>query len=91
MALTAHFRDAVPPTASVLYPNGGQILVVDAPALLRWAASDQEGVTSVDLFASRDAGATWDSVAIGVANTGSYLWIPPRRAGDGGSGAYRGP
>src|SRR5262249_29645682 len=85
MSVTANFRDAIPPTVSVLFPNGGQVLIVGTPCLLRWDAADQEAVTFVDLDASRDGGATWDPIAAGVQNTGSYVWTPPSRAGDSGS------
>jgi hypothetical protein len=44
-------------------------------ATLRWTATDNVGVTSVDLLLSRaGAGGPFAPIASGVANTGSFAW-----------------
>jgi hypothetical protein len=74
-AATAAFADLVPPSVTVLAPNGGESLVVGSTAILRWDATDKAGVTAVDLLLSRYGPAgPYDSLAAGLANTGSYSW-----------------
>jgi hypothetical protein len=84
MAVTAAFRDAVAPAVSVIFPNASDILVPGSNYKLAWSASDQEGVTDVDLSVSRDSGATWQQVATGVPNTGSHIWLASRPGGNTG-------
>jgi subtilisin family serine protease len=63
------------PVVTVGYPNGGEVLVGGTSANLTWTATDNVGVTSVDVLLSRDgAGGTYQTIASGVANTGSYAW-----------------
>jgi len=66
--------DVTPPTVTVLSPNGGETVVQGASVNLDWTASDNVGVDAVDLYLSRDDGATWESIATDLANTGSYAW-----------------
>jgi hypothetical protein len=75
--VTAFFADTQAPQVTVLYPNGGEVLIVGLPALLEWTATDNDAVTRVDLYVSRDNGATYEAIALNVPNTGSYLWTPP--------------
>jgi hypothetical protein len=68
------------PTVTVTSPNGGEVLEVASSATLTWTASDDVGVTGVDLLLSRDGGATYpDTIASAVPNTGTYEWTvtPP--------------
>ena len=73
---TATFVDSAAPVVTVTAPNGGEVFSLGQPANLTWIATDGVGVTSIDLFLSRD-GATgpFDSIATGVANSGSYDWL----------------
>jgi hypothetical protein len=67
--------DAVPPTVAVVLPNGGETLVHGTPYEVRWNASDNVGVTSVDIYLSTDGGVTYPvTIATGEANDGSYMW-----------------
>jgi hypothetical protein len=72
----ASFGDTARPVVAVVAPNGPPAqLVIDAPYTLQWTATDNWGVTAVDLFLSRTgAGGTFDTLATGVANSGSYSW-----------------
>ena len=75
-SITATFSDATPPTAQVVFPNGGETLVIGSTVDLTWTASDNISVTSVDLRLSRTGVAgPYDSLALGVANTGSFSWM----------------
>ena len=63
------------PVVTVTSPNGGETFEVGAAFNLTWAATDSVGVSSVDLFLSRDGGVTFpDTVVMAVPNTGTYLW-----------------
>ena len=66
--------DVTPPSVAVLAPNGGETIVQGAPVDLTWSAVDNVAVGNVDLLLSRDNGATWESIATGVPNTGTYPW-----------------
>ncbi|MFN8589699.1 MAG: SdrD B-like domain-containing protein [Candidatus Eisenbacteria bacterium] len=72
--IAASFADATAPSVAVTAPNGGENLLVGASASLTWTASDNVGVTAVDLELSRDGGANYTPVATGIANTGTYGW-----------------
>jgi subtilisin family serine protease len=66
---------AVPPSAHVVAPNGGEELLVGNGAVLTWTAGDNVGVSSVDLTLSRTGTpGPFTTIASGVANTGSYAW-----------------
>jgi FlgD Ig-like domain/Ser-Thr-rich glycosyl-phosphatidyl-inositol-anchored membrane family len=75
--ITATFADVTAPTVTVTAPNGGELWLVGTSHSITWTASDNVGVTSVDIAWSTDGGATYPNViATGVANTGSYSWSP---------------
>ena len=67
--------DLVNPTVTVVAPNGGETHVIATNANLQWTAGDNVAVTSVDLELSRSGVlGPWETIALGVANTGSYVW-----------------
>ena len=66
---------AVPPSAHLNAPNGGEQWLVGNGALITWNAADNVGVSSVDLALSRTGtGGPFAAIASGLANTGSYAW-----------------
>jgi hypothetical protein len=71
----ATFRDVSCPYVEVLVPNGGEALIIGISTNLTWNASDNVGVTCVDLLLSR-TGSSGPYVAIVscIANSGSYAW-----------------
>lgn len=74
-SVVATFTDATAPLAAVVSPNGGESLDVGATAGLLWTASDNVGVTAVDLLLSRTGVAgPFESIAADLANSGSYTW-----------------
>jgi List-Bact-rpt repeat protein len=76
VAVTATFSDTTPPQVQELAPAGGAVLLTGWTATLTWSASDNVGVTAIDLLLSRTgAGGTYDPLATGIANTGSYDWV----------------
>ena len=66
--------DVTPPSVTVLSPNGHESVVQGAVINFNWSATDNVAVEAVDLWLSRDDGATWESIATGLANTGTYAW-----------------
>ncbi|MBI5837877.1 MAG: S8 family serine peptidase [Candidatus Eisenbacteria bacterium] len=66
--------DLVDPAVTVTAPDGGELYFMGSLANLTWNATDNVGVTTVDLLVSRDNGATFAAVASGVPNTGVHSW-----------------
>ena len=68
--------DLIDPSATMLSPNGGETALIGFTHPVTWSATDQLGsVTTVDLELSRDGNAgPWESIASGIANTGSFSW-----------------
>ncbi|MCD4690594.1 T9SS type A sorting domain-containing protein, partial [bacterium] len=73
--------DTEQPTVSVLLPNGGEDVAGDEDYEITWDASDNVGVTSIDILLSRDSGVTFtETLATGEANDGSFMWAVPDSA-----------
>ncbi len=71
--------DITPPEIELIAPDGGEVLVANRPTTVLWSASDPSGVAAIDLFASFDDRATFLPVALGLSNSGSYVWHPANR------------
>ncbi len=71
--------DSLPPIVGVITPNGGEILTANAATTIEWTATDSSGVASVDLYLSLDDGETYDVIATGLTNSGTYTWVPANR------------
>ena len=70
-----HLGDLVNPVVTVTYPNGGEAIISGTTATLTWTATDNVAVTAVDLLLSRSGvGGPFETLALGVANSGSYPW-----------------
>jgi Bacterial Ig domain len=77
-AFTISPPDATAPTVTVTAPNGGENWTVATTHAITWSASDDVGVTTVDIYYSTTgAGGTFTAIAAGVSNTGSYNWAVP--------------
>lgn len=64
------------PRPIVVFPNGGEQLVINSTVTLRWTATASCGpVTSVDLLLSRTGpGGPFSMIATNIQNTGSHPW-----------------
>jgi glucose/arabinose dehydrogenase len=63
------------PQVVLIDPNGGESIPEGTVFTIQWSASDDIGVTGVDLELSLDGGATFPiALASGIANTGEYDW-----------------
>jgi len=71
--------DPDPPTVVVLEPNGGERLVGNTGAAVRWTATDPSGIAAIELYLSEDNGSTFRPLALGLPNTGAYTWFVPNR------------
>jgi beta-lactamase superfamily II metal-dependent hydrolase len=69
--------DSTPPVVSLTAPNGGEVLAAGGTANVTWQATDNVGVSSVDLAYSLDSGTTWSPIAAGQSNTGTFGWSVP--------------
>lgn len=70
--------DLTAPLVAVAAPNGGETWETGSLQDILWTATDNVGVTSIDLTYSLDGGATWPGViALGLPNTGTYPWTVP--------------
>jgi len=68
--------DGEAPVVTVTQPNGGESWDVDSFFDITWSATDNIGVTSVDILLSSDGGTTYPhTVATGEANDGTYSWL----------------
>lgn len=66
------------PTAVINWPRGGEVLNSGATYDIRWGASDDQAVTSVDLYYSTDDGQTFPHViALNQPNSGKHAWTVP--------------
>jgi hypothetical protein len=79
-AITGVFVDTAPPQVTLTSPNGGEVWSYTSKENhpITWTATDNVGVTTVDLAFSTDGGATFPNViATDLPNTGSYDWTIP--------------
>jgi hypothetical protein len=68
-------RDTEVPVVTVIAPNGGESWTVGSSHAITWSATDNVGVTGVDVLLSRAGTAgPWEALATGVANTGTRTW-----------------
>lgn len=75
--ITGTFEAVLPPTVSLLQPNGGDSLIVGSTYQITWTPTGGTGLT-VDLAYSEDGGATYPhTIATALPNTGAYDWTVP--------------
>ncbi len=67
--------DTLPPAVTVTSPNGGEAIVVGSSHIITWTATDQSGVTGVDILYSNDGGGNFNqTLALDEPNDGSFSW-----------------
>jgi hypothetical protein len=72
----------LPPVVTVVYPNGGEILEIGDTVRVEWTATDDDGVDSVSVYYSDDAGGTYTLLAHGWPSDSTYRWILPPSLSD---------
>jgi C1A family cysteine protease len=76
--LVDDWPDTEPPQVQLTYPDGGEELDCGEECEITWSASDNTGVTAIDILRSYDGGATFpETVATGEDNDGSFMWTVP--------------
>jgi hypothetical protein len=87
--VTASFADTQSPLVHVTFPNGGENLIIGSTIKIVYEASDNDAVTRIDIYVTRDNGATYTPVALNQVNTGSYVWtVPPPGTNTGPAPVY---
>jgi hypothetical protein len=71
--------DIIPPSVTLIVPNGGETCIGNSDTTVQWIAGDAGGIAAIDLYLSLDNGATYKPVALGLSNTGTYTWFPANR------------
>ena len=67
--------DTEDPVVTVTVPNGGEVWDIDETYGVTWIATDNIGVTSIDILLSLDGGFTFpETIATGEPNDGIYDW-----------------
>jgi hypothetical protein len=76
----ADWKDLGLPSVTVVWPNGGDILWVGRTYDLLWTATNPNGdnsALSIDIWYSKDSGATWANIATSTENDGVFSWRVP--------------
>ena len=68
------------PVVTVNSPDGGENWKAETAEEIRWTATDNVGVTSVDIAYSTDGGATYQMITTGISDSGAYNWTIPNTA-----------
>ena len=66
--------DCTPPTVTVTAPNGGEAWAPATSQVITWTATDNVGVTRIDIDLSRDNGVTYEQLSAGEVNDGTFTW-----------------
>jgi len=70
--------DITPPQVTVVKPNGGEVFYSGATDTIRWTATDNVGVDSVNIYYSTNSGATFpNTIATREHNDGVFVWTIP--------------
>jgi cathepsin K len=80
--VTAYGWDDIPPSVTIIYPNGGGILETGDTIRIDWTATDNRRVDSVSIYYSEDAGSSYALIAQGWNADSSYAWIVPSSLSD---------
>ncbi|MBI5168125.1 MAG: T9SS type A sorting domain-containing protein [Candidatus Eisenbacteria bacterium] len=74
--------DVTAPAVTVTSPNGGEAWKAGSTHAITWTATDAVGVVAVDIAYSSDGGVNFtNTIATGLANTGTYNWAVPNAPG----------
>jgi Developmentally Regulated MAPK Interacting Protein./FG-GAP repeat. len=72
--------DGIPPAVAVAMPNGAERVFTGTPYVIMWAASDNVGITGIDLALSVDGGGSFTPITecTGLPSTASQCtWMTP--------------
>jgi len=66
--------DTIDPTVTVTSPNGSESWQASQTNAVTWIATDNVGVTTVDIFYRDGEAAPWTMIARDLANSGAFPW-----------------
>ena len=70
--------DTEQPSVTVTEPNGGEEFLGNDVVEITWSASDNVGVTGINILRSWDGGVSFpDTIASGEPDDGSFMWTVP--------------
>ncbi|MGD8628013.1 MAG: M6 family metalloprotease domain-containing protein, partial [bacterium] len=76
VSISVGAADTIDPSVTVNQPDGGESWAIDSFFDVMWTATDDVGVTSIDILLSSDGGATYPhTIATGEANDGIFSWL----------------
>jgi hypothetical protein len=78
--LTAHLTpttvvDVFPPVVTVVAPNGSESWTGGGAQSVQWIATDDVGVTGIDVFYRDGAAEPWTMIARNLPNSGTFTWF----------------
>ena len=69
---------AIPPTITLISPNGGDVYDVGSQQNLQWTTSGGASPLSITLeYSTAGAGGPWSTIAASIPNTCTYWWTVP--------------
>ncbi|HIC89694.1 MAG TPA: hypothetical protein EYP04_09885 [Anaerolineae bacterium] len=71
------------PVVTLIYPNGGEGLRAGNEIQINWSATDNIGVTKIDLWISSDGGESYKPIASDLENLPPYIWLIPDSVASG--------
>ena len=75
--------DITPPQVTLVEPSGGEVFYVGSGDTIRWVATDNAGIDSVNLYYSIDGGSTFPyTIVTRQQNDSVYAWTVPDTPSD---------
>ncbi|MCE5297804.1 MAG: lectin like domain-containing protein [Methanoregulaceae archaeon] len=75
---TTSAADTKSPTVTLTSPRAFSSVTPGSTVKVIWSATDNKGVSGVDIAVSKDKGSTWTTVAMNLAKTGTYTLTVPQ-------------
>jgi hypothetical protein len=73
--------DVTPPAVTVNSPNGGEVIDANTYYAISYSASDESGISHVNIYLSDDSGLTFKPVATNHPAGTGFSWFVPNRPG----------
>jgi hypothetical protein len=67
--------DAQSPVVTVTAPNGAEVWTGGSAQSVTWTATDNVGVTAVDVFYRDHESSPWTQIAANLSNSGAFTWF----------------
>jgi len=65
------------PSVTIISPNGGEAFTAGSTMSINWSATDNEGVTRIDIRISLDGGETYQVINNNLENSPPFVWTIP--------------